>query len=865
MTETVIRLEPNKFIHIHDNNTNATTLLRGPATVTLQSNQSATIKPQPLHIIFPRNYSVIENPVVRDEEGNVVTSANGQAKNRIGELELRFCQPPFALYPLETIVVNNAVLPVLNSNQALLLRAVREFKHVYEGETVARKAGDEFLFFGPGTYTPRVEVEIVETRDAVVVNFNESLKLRARNKFTDVTGTVRQVGEEYLWSKPGSYIIGVDEQLVTVVPAKIITKDIALHVEVKKSFYDNRPFAKKDRLPGEVYLVDSTMTAEFTPQPQEDVIKTVKLITVSNRQFAVVMDPVGANGKPQLGRRKVVTNTSFFLQPGERLDSYGIKDAYVLGEDEAVLVRAVEEFEDTQLSPPIRRVSGEQWLLRGPREYIPNEYVRIVPDAVGSEIRRKIVLGAGEGVYVRDTLNGSVRVIAGQAYMLEAYEELWEKQLPTIVEDKLSRQLGSHAAYMDRNSAAGAKRDKTKLVRYHIPHNSVTQVFDYKLRTRRTIFGPDLVSLGPDEEFTVLSLSGSEWDPKRPEVCLPKETDKIKALYLFLGPSNLADVVNVETRDHARLSLQLSYDWKFDVEQGNIAEADQCFNVPDFVGDCCSCIASRVRASIAAVSFEHFHKNSARLLQIAVFGVDSEGNPKKELRFPSNRLLVSSVDIQAIEVVDEKTREALKQSVKMAIEITTQGQEATARQEASIREQTARGKLERQQIQDKSLSEVERKKLIEVQTACNSISTTGQAKAEARARALAANIDGDLNVQLAHIKAKKSDLMDVAQLEIKLAKTGQELSYQSAKNELDVQFQDEQAKLESGKFGRVMEAVGKQTVQEMARAGPEMQAKILGALGLQGYLVTDGTNPINLFNTAKGMTAAATNGRPATA
>jgi len=32
-----------------------------------------------------------------------------------------------------------------------------------------------------------------------------------------------------------------------------------------------------------------------------------------------------------------------------------------------------------------------------------------------------------------------------------------------------------------------------------------------------------------------------------------------------------------------------------------------------------------------------------------------------------------------------------------------------------------------------------------------------------------------------------------------------------------------------------------------------MKAKLLKGLGLTGYLVTDGKNPINLFNTASGM------------
>ncbi len=32
-----------------------------------------------------------------------------------------------------------------------------------------------------------------------------------------------------------------------------------------------------------------------------------------------------------------------------------------------------------------------------------------------------------------------------------------------------------------------------------------------------------------------------------------------------------------------------------------------------------------------------------------------------------------------------------------------------------------------------------------------------------------------------------------------------------------------------------------------------MKAKLLGGLGLKGYLVTDGKNPINLFKTANGF------------
>lgn len=49
------------------------------------------------------------------------------------------------------------------------------------------------------------------------------------------------------------------------------------------------------------------------------------------------------------------------------------------------------------------------------------------------------------------------------------------------------------------------------------------------------------------------------------------------------------------------------------------------------------------------------------------------------LRFDQNRLVISSVDIQSVEPVDQRTRDALQKSVQLAIEITTNAQEAAAR------------------------------------------------------------------------------------------------------------------------------------------------------------------------------------------
>lgn len=65
------------------------------------------------------------------------------------------------------------------------------------------------------------------------------------------------------------------------------------------------------------------------------------------------------------------------------------------------------------------------------------------------------------------------------------------------------------------------------------------------------VFGPELVLLGPEEQFTMLSLSAGR--PKRPHAR--------RALCLLLGPDFFTDVITIETADHARLQLQLAYNW----------------------------------------------------------------------------------------------------------------------------------------------------------------------------------------------------------------------------------------------------------------------------------------------------------------
>jgi len=350
--------------------------------------------------------------------------------------------------------------------------------------------------------------------------------------------------------------------------------------------------------------------------------------------------------------------------------------------------------------------------------------------------------------------------------------------------------------------------------------------------------------LGPDEQFTIISLSGDQ--PKRPHV--------IKALSLLLGPDFMTDIVIVETSDHARLSLKLSYNWFFDIDKNKPEDTQQIFQVPDFVGDACKAIASRVRGAVASVSFDAFHKSSAKVIRQAVFGTEeASGKVKTQFHFSSNNLIITNIDIQSVEPVDQRTRDSLQKSVQLAIEITTKSQEAAARQDSARLEQEALGRLERQKINDEAEAEKSRKHLIQLQAESAAVESTGQATAEAKARAEAANIEGEAAVKQAQSAASATKIKSEAELTTMKAKQLADVEHIKALNELEVNKSKSLADIESTKFKNVVSAIGADTIKAMAEAGPAMQAKLLSGLGLKSFLITDGHSPINLFNTAGGL------------
>jgi len=153
----VIRIKPQHYIHVLDNNKNVTRVVNGPLTFTRQDHEQIVAGPLPMIMVPPRNYCIIQNPVARDADGNVIFDQNGQAVLRHGDEEVRVEVPdPFPLYHGETLYGKVSQLQVVQANSAIRLKAIRDLPQEN------KQTGDEWLFKGPGTYIPRVEVQVVE-------------------------------------------------------------------------------------------------------------------------------------------------------------------------------------------------------------------------------------------------------------------------------------------------------------------------------------------------------------------------------------------------------------------------------------------------------------------------------------------------------------------------------------------------------------------------------------------------------------------------------------------------------------------------------------------------------------------------------
>lgn len=817
--QRVINMLPYEYIHVKDNNTSIISVITGPKSYIIQEHEELMFNnPMKMVTIPPMCFAKVKNPVIKDKKGDVILDKNGQAKLMDSEIEFRLSQDypdPFYLHYGEELIGKVEKLVFVATNQALYLKCSRTF---IDKDNIQRKVGDEWVFPGPKLYIPTQEIDVSKVMSAQIIKPCHALRLKALCNFVDRYGKERKAGEEWIERKAGAYIPGVYEAVVKMQTPIVLNERQALYIRALKSYTD---YYGNPHKAGDEWLIQPSQSTWHVLDIYEEQVKVVDLTILTKEDFVILVNPIDAKtGKNQKGAKKqILGEFNFFLQPGEELEN-GIQKVRILNENQAVLLQAKEKFKDEKGD---LRVPGDKWMIRGPCKFIPALEVEILA------YRDLIPLDENEGIYVRDCKSGTVRSVMGQSYMLEANEELWEKELSSIEESILSE-----------SKPGVSKRDKTRVVTYECPYNAIMQIYNFKTELRRIVIGPQLVMLEPDEQFNLMSLSGKT--PKIPGV--------IKTLYLSLGPTYTTDKIEVETSDHALLIIEVSYNWFFDSKRDDKESLLKIFSVRDCIGEMCSIMASRVRGAVAELTLNDFHKSSARTIRKSVMGTSPEGKISDKFLFENNLLAISNVDIKNISTKDKVTKEKLQVTVNKAIEMTTKSQEEEAKAQAEAKEQEAKSILQRKINDNNQQLEELKRPLYELKSKTQTISETGAEEALAKAKAISQQIDSQSKISIAKNNKELLNIKNQFEIEMERLNHHINLEYSKEKNKIELNEKRILSDIETSKFDLIIKSIGQDTLVKISQAGPEAQLKLLQGLGLEGFIMTEGNNPINLFNFA---------------
>ena len=189
MSIELIRIPPYHYIHVQDRNNNITRLEEGPQTYVKKDHEIIMTgkNPQPCVILPPLHYCVIEDPIFKNDAGELVFDKHGLVKVNLCDSEIRTSfdyKVPFPLYFGERLGKIEK-LPVVNRDCAIKLEALRDF---FDTDGKKRVAGEEWLEAGPKIYLPRIEVKLVQHIEPTTISSNQALKVRAIRTTTDNKG-----------------------------------------------------------------------------------------------------------------------------------------------------------------------------------------------------------------------------------------------------------------------------------------------------------------------------------------------------------------------------------------------------------------------------------------------------------------------------------------------------------------------------------------------------------------------------------------------------------------------------------------------------------------------------------------------------
>jgi len=264
-------------------------------------------------------------------------------------------------------------------------------------------------------------------------------------------------------------------------------------------------------------------------------------------------------------------------------------------------------------------------------------------------------------------------------------------------------------------------------------------------------------------------------------------------------------------------------------------------------------LAAKIRGAVSTVPFDLFHKSSATIVKSAIFGTDETGQSKNNLKFAANNLVIINVDIQSQEPCDPKTRENLSKSTNLSIQSINQMQKADAEHRQKITSEESKGKLQLLKIEDDTHAERQNIDFLRKKIETEAVKTSGIMVAKANATAKENEIQGESIMEQSKLKVQALEIEVISNLNEEETNIIERIKRKEQSIDVELDKMQRLTNIEVGEFKKTINAIGKETIVAMAKAGPQVQAKLLNSLGIKSFLITDGKNPINLFNTAKGL------------
>jgi major vault protein len=158
--------------------------------------------------------------------------------------------------------------------------------------------------------------------------------------------------------------------------------------------------------------------------------------------------------------------------------------------------------------------------------------------------------------------------------------------------------------------------------------------------------GPKTVLLEYDEALEVLELSMGK----------PKTTDNtLKTVYLRVDNNKVSDIVEVETVDHVKIQLYLSYLVNFE------GDANNWFSVENYIKFLCDHARSVLRGAVRKLKAEDFYTNAADIIRDTILGKSADGK-RIGMLFKENGMRVGDVEVLRVHLLDERIRQLLDNS-----------------------------------------------------------------------------------------------------------------------------------------------------------------------------------------------------------